>query len=174
MEIRTITAEGVSRHAVEDLPQLLKDADDVLWVDIPVGDPDALPVLGEVFGFHPKAVHDCVQRAAVPKVHVYPDHVFVVLHAPEQGMRGHIHYVEIDQFVSEHYLVTVHGPVNAAVNPAAMRIETDAVGGRIDGGRFVPASGHELSAAVVSALTARMLDHLSARTTEVWSFEQEV
>ena len=174
MEIRRITAEGVSRHEVDDLPRLLKDDDGVLWVDIPAGDPEAERVLGEVFGFHPKAVHDCVQRAAVPKVHVYADHVFVVLHAPEQGMRGHIHYVEIDQFVSERYLVTVHGPVNVAVNPAAMQVETDAVGARVDGCRFVPTTGYELSTAVVSALTARMRDHLSARTTEVWSFEQEV
>jgi Mg2+ and Co2+ transporter CorA len=174
MEIRTITAEGVSRHEVDDLPRLLKEEVGVLWVDVPVGDPDAEAVLGEVFGFHPKAVQDCVHRAAVPKVHVYADHSFVVLHAPEQGMRGHIHYVEIDQFVGERYLVTVHGPVNAAVNPAAMRVETDAVAARVDSGRFVPATGYELSTAVVSALTARMRDHLSARTTEVWSFEQEV
>ena len=174
MEIRKIGEDGVSRHTVDELPALLKDEDGVVWVDVPAGDPDALPVLSEVFGFHPKAVMDCLQRSPVPRVHIYPDHAFVILHAPELGLRGHIHYVELDQFVSEHYLVTVHGPVNPAVRPAAMRVETDAVGARLEGGRLMCASGYALSSAVVSALTGRMHDHLTARTSEVWSFEQQV
>lgn len=174
MEIRWITADGVARCGRDDLPRLLEANDGVLWVDLPDGDPDAVPVLTDVFGFHPKAVRDCVERSPVPKVHVYPDHVFVVLHAPERGHRGHIHYVELDQFVADRYVVTVHGPVNPAVSPAAMRVETDAVGARVDSRRFVPTTGYELSTAVVSALTGRLRDHLSARTTEVWQFEQQV
>jgi Mg2+ and Co2+ transporter CorA len=174
MEIRWITADGAARSDADDLPRLLEKDDGVLWVDLPDGDPDAVTVLTDVFGFHPKAVQDCVQRSPVPKVHVYPDHVFVVLHAPELGARGHIHYVEIDQFVAERYLVTVHGPVNPAVSPVAMQVETDVVAGRVDGGRFLPRTGYELSTAVVSALTGRMREHLSARTTEVWRFEQQV
>lgn len=124
MEIRWITSDGVARYEPEDLPRLLDKDDGVLWVDLPCGDPDAVTVLGDVFGFHPKAVQDCLRRSPVPKVHVYADHVFVVLHAPELGARGHIHYVELDQFVAERYVVTVHGPVNPAVGPAAMRVET--------------------------------------------------
>jgi magnesium transporter len=174
MEIRMITPERVGRHPVDDLPGLLDRADGVLWVDIPEGDPDAVRVLGEVFGFHPKAVLDCVQRSPVPKVHVYADHVFVVLHAPESGGGGHVHYVELDQFVGQRYLVTVHGPVNVAVDESATRVETDAVAARVDGRRLVPPSGYELSTAVVSALTGRLRDHLSARTEEVWRFEQQV
>jgi magnesium transporter len=174
MEIRLVTPDGVRRHKVDDLPDLLAHDDGVLWVDVPEGDPDAVPVLTDVFGFHPKAVHDCVERNPVPKVHVYPDHVFVVLHGPEPGHGGHIHFVELDQFVGARYLVTVHGPVNRAVNPAAAEVETNAVGARLDGGRFRPVSGFELSTAVVSALSGRMRDHLSTRTTEVWRFEQQV
>jgi Mg2+ and Co2+ transporter CorA len=174
MDIRTVTGDGVCRHEVAELPELLARADGVLWVDVPEADPDAVRVLGEVFGFHPKAVQDCVGRNPVPKVHVYADHVFVVLHAPEAGAGGHVHYVELDQFVGPRYVVTVHGPVNAAVDPAAARMETEAVAVRIEGGRFRPASGPELSTAVVSALTGRLRDHLSARTTEVWRFEQMV
>jgi len=127
-----------------------------------------------VFAFHPKAVQDGIGRSPVPKVHVYADHVFVVLHAPESGAGGHVHYVELDQFIGKRYLVTVHGPVNVAVDPAAARVETDQVGARVDAGRLVPPSGYELSTAIVSALTGRMRDHISSRTTEVWRFEQQV
>jgi Mg2+ and Co2+ transporter CorA len=110
----------------------------------------------------------------VPKVHVYADHVFVVLHAPEVGAKGHVHYVELDQFIGQRYLVTVHGPVNVAVDPSAAHVETDAVAARVDGRRLVPPSGYELSTAVVSALTGRLREHISSRTTEVWRFEQQV
>ena len=174
MEIRVVTPDRVHRCEVADLPRLIACHDGVLWVDIPEGDPDAVRVLGEVFGFHPRAVQDCLARNPVPKVHVYPDHIFVVLHAPQSGAGGHVHYVELDQFVGDRYLVTVHGPVNPAVDPAAARIETDAVAARVDAGRFRPLSGPELSTAIVSALTGRLRDYLSARTAEVWRFEQQV
>jgi Mg2+ and Co2+ transporter CorA len=36
---------------------------------------------------------------------VYPHHVFIVVHAPEIGARGHMHYLELDQFVGEDFLV---------------------------------------------------------------------
>jgi Mg2+ and Co2+ transporter CorA len=174
MDIRLVTPDGVRRHKIDDLPDLLAHEDGVLWVDVPEGDPDATAVLTDVFGFHTMAVQDCVQRNPLPKVHVYPDHVFVVLHGPEPGLGGHIHYVELDQFVGARYLVTVHGPVNPAVNPAAAGVETAAVGARLDSGRFRPVSGPELSTAIVSALSGRMRDHLSTRTTDVWRFEQQV
>jgi hypothetical protein len=31
------------------------------------------------------------------------------------GARGHVHYIELDQFEGPHWLITVHGPVNPAV-----------------------------------------------------------
>ena len=142
MDIRLITPERVGRHEVADLPDLLAREDGVLWVDIPEGDPDAVRgARARCSRFHPKAVQDCIGRSPVPKVHVYADHVFVVLHAPEAGAGGHVHYVELDQFIGQRYLVTVHGPVNVAVDPAAARVETDLVAARVDGGRLVPPSG---------------------------------
>jgi hypothetical protein len=38
-------------------------------------------------------------RSHVPRVRVYPDHVFMVVHAPEIGAAGHVHYLELDQFI---------------------------------------------------------------------------
>lgn len=66
-----------------------------MWVDIPDWDTTAERVLTGVFGFHPFAVRDCAHRNHVPKVHVYGDHVFVVLHAPQAGSAGHVHYIEV-------------------------------------------------------------------------------
>ena len=174
MDIRLVTPTGVDRHPVDDLKALLDGDDGLVWVDIPVCDEPAARVLSEVFGFHPRAVQDCVERNRIPKVHVYADHIFVVLHAPELGRAGHVHYVELDQFIGPRYLVTVHGPLNPAVDPAAARQETDAVLRRMEAGRLHPATSYELSYAMVAALTRRLEDFVAQRTQHVWQLEQRV
>ena len=110
MDVYLITRDGIEERSVDGLAGLLGHPDGLVWVDIPACDVTATRVLTEVFGFHPLAVRDCVERNRVPKLHAYADHVFVVLHSPEPGPRGHVHYVELDQFVGRRYLVTVHGP----------------------------------------------------------------
>jgi Mg2+ and Co2+ transporter CorA len=159
---------------VADLPGLLGAGDGVVWVDIPACDADGSRVLSEVFGFHPRAVRECEQRNPVPKVHAYPDHVFVVLHAPEAGAGGHVHYVELDQFVGPNYFVTVHGPLNPAVNPDAALVETRTLARRLDSGRLRPTAAYDMSSVVVTALIGRMQDYLRVLTQEVWKLEQQV
>jgi magnesium transporter len=110
----------------------------------------------------------------VPKVHAYPDRVFVVLHAPERGKRGHVHYIELDQFVGPNYVVTVHGPLNPVVDPQVALRETSAVLRRIEAGRLLPSTPYELSYAIVSALARNQEAYIEALTSDVWQLEQEV
>jgi magnesium transporter len=115
-----------------------------------------------------------MERNAVPKVRAYRDHIFVVLHAPELGAGGHVHHVELDQFIGPRYLVTVHGPLNPAVPPEAALRETRAVLGRIEAGRLRPGSPAALSYAVVSALAEGQEAFVETTTREVWPLEQRV
>jgi magnesium transporter len=174
MDVRLITDGGVEQRPVDELPALLAADEGLVWVDIPDCYPVATRVLSEVFGFHPKAVHDCVQRNRVPKMHAYPDHVLVVLHAPERGARGHVHYVELDQIIGRNYLVTVHGPINPAVRPEAAVRETGAMLKRIETGRLRPRTPFELSYAIVSALTRNQEEYVETVTVDVWNLEQRV
>jgi magnesium transporter len=173
MQIRVISPESLEIRNVDELGRLL-EGPDLVWVDVPSWDEEAAEVLGKLLRLHPRAMQDCVQRNPVPKVHVYPDHVFVVLHAPEQGERGHVHYVELDQYIGSGYLVTVHGPLNPHVRPEAAMVETNSVVRRLEAGRLRPASAAELSYAIVTGLTTRMRDYLSALTQEAWRLEQTV
>jgi magnesium transporter len=173
MDIRRVTADGVREYSAEQLASLPSDGG-VLWVDVPEWDAAAAAVLTERFGIHPRAAEDCARRNPVPKVHVYPGHVFIVLHGPEKGAHGHIHYLELDQFVGPDWVVTVHGPLNPAVPLDAALAETRAVARRLDSGRLHPASAAELSFAIVSALSGRLRDHLSTMTEEVWRLERRV
>ena len=173
MRIRLISPDGPQERAVDELGTLL-DGPDLVWVDVPSWDDEAESVLGTLLHLHPRAVQDCARRNPVPKVHVYPDQVFVVLHAPEPGRRGHVHFVELDQFIGKNYLVTVHGPLNPLVPPEAAMVETDAVVRRLETGRVRPDSAAGLSFAIVTGLTGRMRDRLTTSTQEVWRLEQTV
>jgi Mg2+ and Co2+ transporter CorA len=174
MDVLVIDGDGVERHHVDELPLLLKRDDAIVWVDIPLCDPMGASVLADVFGFHSIAVRDCVERNHVSKFHVYADYVFTVLHAPEVGRRGHVHYVELDQFVGHNYLVTVHGPLNPAVNPDVALLDTQAVRRRLERGVLVPSSPFELSHAIVMAMTRREIDVVARLAKESGRLEQRV
>jgi magnesium transporter len=173
MEVLVLSTAGVERRRPDELDTPIP-RNGVLWVDVPSWDDEAATVLSPRFGIHERAAADCARRNPVPKVHVYPGHVFVVLHAPERGARGHVHYIELDQFVGPDWLVTVHGPVNPAVRGDVAMEETRAVGRRLEAGRLRPASAADLSYSLVTAITGRMRNLLSTLTEEVWRLERQV
>jgi len=174
MDVLVVCDAGVERHDVVELPRLLDRQDAVVWVDIPACDEVAVEMLSAVFGFHRIAVHDCVERNHVSKVHIYPDHVFTVLHAPQPGQRGHVHYVELDQFIGRNYLVTVHGPLNPAVDPQVAFLDTGAVRRRIEEKNLHISSPVELSHWIVSALIRRESDLVANLARESGELEQRV
>jgi magnesium transporter len=128
-------------------------------------------VLRDVFAFHPLAIGDCARRNQVPKVHTYPGYVFLVLHSPEAGAAGHVHTIELDQFIGGRYLVTVHGPLSAAADPAAARIEVDALAKRAESGKLCPDHAYELSYAIVSAVAKRLRDFIARQSADMWNLE---
>jgi magnesium transporter len=174
MDVRLVSDEGVEHRPVEELEALLERKDGLVWVDIPECDEQATRVLLEVFGFHPLAVRDCVERNVVPKIHPYADHVLVVLHASERGKGGHVHLLELDQFIGPTYLVTVHGPVNPAAPADAAVRETQAALRRIETGRLHPRSSLELSYAIVSAVARHQEAFVAALAREAGLLEQRV
>ena len=164
----------LTTHRREDLPELLARSDGITWVDVQTWDDEAERLLTDAFGFHPLAIRDCRERNQVPKVHVYPGHVFLVLHAPFLGKAGHVHYIEIDQFVGPNFLVTTHGPVNPAVDPAASTVEAESLIHRLESSRLRPTEPYELSHGLVSSLTGRLRSFIATLTQEVWRLEQRV
>jgi magnesium transporter len=174
MDVWLFADGGVERKPADELEMLIALQDGLVWVDIPTCDEEAVRVLSEVFGFHPLAVKDCVERNQIPKVHAYSDHVFIVLHAPERGQGGSVHQVELDQFIGPGFLVTVHGPRNPAVPDEASLRETRAVLQRLESGRLRPSSSFELSYAVVSALARHQEAFVATLAQEAGLLEQRL
>jgi Mg2+ and Co2+ transporter CorA len=145
VDVRFLTASAIEQHRVEDLKSLLDRDDGFTWVDVPQWNTEADKVLGDVLDFHPMALRGCRERNHTPSVHGCPGHVFVVLHSPEVRQAGHVHLLELDQFIGRRYLVTVHGPINPAVPLEAALEDTRGVLRRVELGRFRPGSPTELS-----------------------------
>ena len=169
-----LSPHGAQQHGAEEIPELLAREEGFLWVDMPICGPDGTRILSEVFKFAPRAVRDATARNAIPKVREHPGFLFVVLHAPERGLLGHVHYLELDLFIGPNYLVTVHGPTNSRVDPRAVVEDTDEVGRAIAEGTSRPASLHELATAIVTQIIRRLHHHLEALTTDVWNLERTV
>jgi magnesium transporter len=174
MKLRWIDSKGVSNPDLAELPVLRKRTDGFVWLDIPEWSDDAEAILAKEFQFHPMAIAKSKNRNHVPRVHVYPDHVFIVVHAPEIGAGGHVHYLELDQFVGEDFLVTVHGPLNPKVPLEAALRETEAVAARLETGRLRPTSPFGLTYAIVSAITRGEAEMVAEIAREVGLLEQQV
>lgn len=155
MGVRVVTADGVHESDERELKALLDRPRGFVWVDVPSWTESTENLLTDVFGCHPLVVEACRQRNHVPTVHGYAKHLFVVLHAPLLGDAGHVHLLELDQLVGRNYLVTVHGPLNPAVDSGQAMVDTEGVLRRIETGRFQPQSPAEVSYAIGSAVARR-------------------
>ncbi len=173
MHVRAVDAEGVHDLESDDVVTLFARADGFLWVDVPQWDVEVEGFLHGL-GCHPRVLEACSRRNHVPTVHSYPDHYFVTMHTPLLGMAGHVHLLELDQIVGERFLVTVHGPLNPDVDPAAALVETEGVMQRIREGRFRPESPAEASFALSSAVARRQRDLISDVADRLPGLEQQV
>ncbi len=174
MKLRWIDSAGAGERDLAELEALRTRNDGFLWLDIFQWSQEAETILTEKFHFHPMAIAKSKERNHVPRLHVYPDHVFTVVHAPEFGAGGHVHYLELDQFVGEAFLITVHGPLNPKVPLASALRETEAVAARMDSGRLHPTSPFGLSYAIVSSIARKEADMVAEIAREVGLMEQRV
>ncbi|HOT90072.1 MAG TPA: magnesium/cobalt transporter CorA [Anaerolineae bacterium] len=94
--------------APESLPDLLRDVDGMLWLDLREESPDACaPILRDIFAFHPLAIDDALEESHVPKIDDWGKYLYLVLHAVRYDPQdNHIDTLELDVFVGSHYLVT--------------------------------------------------------------------
>jgi magnesium transporter len=174
VDVRWISTAGVEPRDLAEIPALLHREDGFLWLDIHSFDDGSAQLLTDVFRFHPHAIRDCVEKRHIPKIHTYSDHVFVILHDVEFGQDGRGHMLELDQFVGERYLVTVHGRPGSTVPAEAMFRQTESTLRRLQTKRLQPKTPAELGAAIVSAIVLRLENLVSDIADEVARLERVV
>jgi len=83
------------------------------WIHIDKPSSNEVKFLDEHFNFHPLNLDDVLSRAQRPKIDEYKDHLFIVLHFPVFDRENRItRPSEVDIFIGENYVVTVHCSAN--------------------------------------------------------------
>lgn len=121
--------DGTISHdtAEATLLRAVRDPKAIFWLDMDRPDDNELALLDDVFGFHPLAIEDTIQYNQRPKIESY-NHVgdminagyyYVVIHAPDLAtFKDKLRTRELDIFLSERYLVTIHDESMIAIQDA--------------------------------------------------------
>ena len=83
--------------------------DTLLWVDVEKPTQKEMDFLENNFLFHPLAIEDCMASIQRPKIDRYDNYLFIVLHAAILAAhKDKATSLELDTFLGENYVVTIH------------------------------------------------------------------
>jgi Mg2+ and Co2+ transporter CorA len=139
-------------------------------LDVPQWTDEIDGLLAAELNLHPVAREYCRVRNHMPMVHGYRDHVFMVLHRPVVLGQGETRLVELDLFVGDRFLVTVHKRDEVSVAAVEAVSEIEETLARIGAGRIAPRTPVELTHALVSLMALRqrlLVQDVAVRVAEV-------
>lgn len=103
--------EGFTR---EELPALIADPTNVVWVDLQ-GETEehlaeAKDVLLNVFKFHYLTVEDCIETRNQPKIESFEDYIYFIVHGIKPNETNPSNFVtkELDGYLGPNFVVTFH------------------------------------------------------------------
>ena len=170
LTVRFVAGGEVVEKSVGDVSGLLGRGDGFVWLDVPVWTSGIDGLLAGVLGLHPVAREYCRVRNHMPMVHGYRDHVFMVLHRPVVLGQGETRLVELDLFVGDRFLITVHKRDEVSVASVEGMSEIEETLARIGAGRIAPRTPVELTHALVSLMALRqrlLVQDVAVRVAEV-------
>ncbi|MGH9894801.1 MAG: CorA family divalent cation transporter, partial [bacterium] len=173
MHLRYVTSNGVETGQPDDLASWRLRRDGYLWLDLPACDDAAAELLAD-FGFDHSSIQACRQRSHLPAYHRTRDYWFVLTHRPLIGRAGHVHLLQLEQFIREDALITLHGPHNPDVDHAELGRETQDLRRRLDSGELLPKSPSGLSHVLMSSLAREISTVLSGIASRIAVLEQQV
>lgn len=108
-------AEAIEEgFAPEDLPELLADEQNIVWVDLRGETPEEVEgtrkILLDVFKFNPLSVEDCIETRTQPKIEGFPEYLYLIVHGikPEETSPTNFVTKDLDAFLGRNYVVTFH------------------------------------------------------------------
>ena len=117
------------------LAEAMKDEKSVFWLDMLKPTDEEYALLDEVFGFHPLAIEDSIQYTQRPKIESYQHtgdackvgYFYMVFHGPDlETFKEKLRTKELDMFVSERYLLTIHDEEFRTLGEVVQRATSDA------------------------------------------------
>jgi magnesium transporter len=110
------------RVPMDEISELLRQPDTLVWIDLTAPQPAALEKLRIECRLHPLAIEDVRQPHQRPKIDEYDNFYFIVFYVAKYspGMeRVEVH--EVDLFVGDRFVVTVHQRPVSQIDEAVRR-----------------------------------------------------
>ncbi|HYE66023.1 MAG TPA: magnesium/cobalt transporter CorA [Pyrinomonadaceae bacterium] len=112
----------------EQLPDLLKDEANVIWVDMEAPTEAEDQVLLDVFKLHPLTVEDCRMTRHHPKVEEFPDYLYFILHGVRaETSPDRFNTIELDGVLGSNYLITYHHVMFRSIDNIKQHIRSSPV-----------------------------------------------
>lgn len=108
-------AEKVNEgFAVQDIPGLIANERNVVWVDIRGENEADIPAIKDLllntFKFHYLTVEDCIETRNIPKIEPFADYLYFIVHGvkPAEESAARFDTRELDGYLGKNYVVTFH------------------------------------------------------------------
>lgn len=113
--LNTLSREFTENCLAADISELRAEAHHVVWTDVSDPTSQDFDELAEEFGFHHLSIEDCRNEHQRPKVEEYTGYYFIVLYEAQlAGPNDRLELRELNIFLGNNYLVTVHSrPIRA-------------------------------------------------------------
>jgi magnesium transporter len=109
INVDIFTREGLKPARVEDLPELLKKDDTIVWIDIDNPMSGDIDYVGQLLDFHPLAIEDTRNDYQRPKVEEYHQHLFIIINSFGINREDRtLSIEELDIFLGRNFVVTAH------------------------------------------------------------------
>lgn len=138
------------------------------WIDIEgFGDEDCLRQIGRVFDIHTLALADAVNVPQRAKTQRYPEHLLIVIHAPDDGFAESERTAQVAVLLAREYVVTFQGRPFGFFEDVRERLRNPASGLRRLGPSY-------LAYALVDALVDRYYPLLAEIAEELDEIEEHI
>ncbi len=115
----------------KDLPELLADETSVVWVDLQGEAGEHLQcnkhILLDIFKFHHLTVEDCLETRNQPKVEVFPEYIYFIVHGIKPELTNPTNFTtkELDGYLGKNFVVTFHSERFKSVKSVKQQIRNN-------------------------------------------------
>ena len=108
---RKINKQVEENVKLEDLPDILEDEENLVWVDLEAPtEEEENQVLAAIFNFHPLTIEDCRLNHSQPKAEEFPSYLYFIVHGVRTNETNPLNFVtkELDGYLGKNFVVTYH------------------------------------------------------------------
>lgn len=154
--------------------QTVLEGNGFTWIDLENPDRQRVGDLAREYGLNALNVEDCMTKFELPKIDVYDDHMFLLLHFPPLASKEFMpRHSQLSMFVGRGFLITVH---QGELAPLVELVEACSGGGSDDErrARLLGRSTGSLLHEIVDSLVDDLLHTLRRVMANLEDIEEEV